>query len=141
MNHKDLSKYSPDMVAEAIERMKMIGIIDDAINQFKNDGVVMCSEPPYGALFWLDDEQAEIAAQFENDYDALVYLAVKSFTIDGTMISLFYVSKYREEWGEDREDLRGNYTLTYTHNFAAPDCSEIGGIDFKSVGGGVIRTA
>lgn len=42
---------------EAIKRMRAMHIIPDAIKQFKNDDVVMVSEPPLGGLYWLNDEE------------------------------------------------------------------------------------
>lgn len=126
---------------EAIKRMKKIGIISDAIRQFKNDDVIMVSEPPCGGLFWLNDEEKKMVSEFEKEHNALVYLVVRAFTNFGKMDSLFYISDYQEEWEMDWEDLNDGYTMTYTVNHDAPDCSEFGSIAFRSVYGGVIRTA
>lgn len=129
------------MKQEAIERMKLLGIIDDAIKQFEEDDTVMRSENPLGALYELSDEEKKIAKRFERKYDALVYLAVSCNTEMGRMISFLYVPKKEEEWALDRADITENYAIAYTHNFDDPDCSEIGGIGIKPRNGGIVRTA
>lgn len=128
------------MKQEAIERMKMLGIIDDAIKQFEEDDIVMRSENPLGALFELSDEEKEIARRFERKYNTLVYLAVSCNTGIGRMISYLYIPQEKEEWELDRDDIEGNTAITYTYNFGDPDCSEIGAIGIESRNGGIIRT-
>lgn len=129
------------MKQEAIERMKMLGIIDDAIKQFEEDDTVMRSENPLGALYELSDEEREIAQRFESEYGALVYLAVSCNTEIGRMVSFLYVPKEEEEWEIDRADMADNAVITYTYNFGDPDCSEIGSIDIAPKNGGIVRTA
>ena len=81
---------------EAIKRMRAMHIIPDAIKQFKNDDVVMVSEPPLGGLYWLNDEEKKMVHEFEQENNALVYLVVRSFTNIGKMDSIFYVSDYQD---------------------------------------------
>lgn len=126
---------------EAINRLQKLGIIDDAIVQFIEDGTVMCAEPPLGGLYILNEEQERIVADFEKEHNALVYLAVKSRTSIGHMDSFLYVSDYKDEWEYDRADIEDGVVMTYTYNYDAPDCSEIGSIGFRSFGGGILRTA
>ena len=124
---------------EAIKRMKALDIIDDAINQFKTDDIVMVSEPPMGALYWCNDEEKEMIRKFEEENNALVFMVVRAFTQFGKMDSLLFVSDYEEEWDMDREDLKDGYVLSYTKNYDDPWCSEMGSIAVKSVGGGLLR--
>lgn len=126
--------------AEAIKRMKAMGIISDAIKQFAEKNIVMVSEPPLGGLFWLDDKEKKMVQDFEQEYNALVYLVVRSYTNIGKMDSLFYVSDYQSEWFMDDIDIDENYACVYVVNYDMPDCSELGIIQWKSVGGGVLRT-
>lgn len=125
--------------AEAIKRMKTMGIIRDAIKQFEEDDIVMISEPPLGGLYWLNDEQKRMVKDFENEWDALVYLVVRSYTNIGVMDSIFYVSKHEEEWEMDNADINENYACVYVINHDMPDCSEFGTIAWKNVGGGILR--
>ena len=125
--------------AEAIKRMEAIGIIPDAIKQFKNDDIVMVSEPPLGGLYWLNDEEKEMVRKFEQENNTLVYLVVRSFTNIGRMDNLFYVSDYDEEWFMDNADIEENYACVYVINHDMPDCSEFGTIAWKNVSGGILR--
>lgn len=124
---------------EAIKRMKALGIIDDTIKQFKNDDVVMVTEPPLGGLYWCSDEEKEMVRKFEEEHNALVYMVVRAFTQFGKMDSLLYVSDWQEEWEYENEDLKDGYVMSYTINHDMPDCSEFGSIAVKPMFGGLIR--
>jgi len=126
---------------EAIKRMKTLGIIPDAIRQFKNDGTVMTSEPPLGALYWLNDEQKELVREFEERFNALVYMVVRSHVEDMKMDSFLFVSDYEEEWEMDNEDVRDGYAMTWTHNYDIPWFSEFGSIAVQERFGGLVRIA
>ena len=125
--------------AEAIKRMKAMGIIPDAIKQFAEEDVIMVSEPPLGGLFWLNDEEKKMVQDFEQEYNALVYLVVRSYTNIGKMDSIFYVSDNKEQWFMDHSDIDDNMAYVYVVNYDMPDCSEFGSIGWKSIGGGVLR--
>ena len=128
-----------DKKVEAIKRMRAMKIFPDAIKQFAEDDVVMVSEPPIGGLYWLNDEQKKMVQDFENEWNVLAYLVVRSFTNLGTMDSIFYVSDYEEEWCMDDADIKENYACVYVVNHDAPDCSEFGTITWKHAGGGILR--
>lgn len=126
---------------EAIERMKALGIFPETIRQFERDGYVSISEPPIGAFFWADGEDMKRIRQFEAEFNALVYLVIRSFTTIGKMDSYLYVSDYEDEWESDREDLSTGETVAYVYNHDAPDCSEIGYIGIeKTPAAGLKRT-
>ena len=86
---------------EAIYRMKLMNIIPDAIKQFEEENTVMVSENPFGFLYWLNDDQKKLVADFEAEYDSLVYLANLCNTEFGRLLSLFYVSDHKNEWKMD----------------------------------------
>ena len=126
--------------AEALARMKLIGIFPEAIKQFDRDGKVNISEPPFGELYWAEDWDLDRIEQFEEDHDALVYLVIRSYTTHGKMDDYLYVSKHEEEWERDREDLKNWMPLAYTFNFDDPQLSEIGYIVIeKTMAGGLTR--
>lgn len=135
-----------DKKIEAIKRMKKMGVFDETITQFEEDNLVSISEPQkmfcgtIGALYWLDDDQKRIVKAFEEEYNALVYLVVRSYTNIGVMDSMFYVSNHKEEWEMDNEDLDNNYACVYVINHDMPDCSEFGTISWKEASGGILRT-
>lgn len=126
---------------EAINRMKMMKIIPDAIKQFKKDDRIMVSEPPIGGLYYIEPELQEFVNNFEKENDALVFLVVRAFTNFGKMDSLLFVSDYKEEWEMDRDDIRDNICMSYTINYDMPDYSEFGSIGYKKMPSGSILRA
>ena len=114
--------------AEAIERMKALGIFPQTIQQFKNEDCISISEPPFGAFYWAEGQDLERIRQFEAENDALVYVAIRSYTTIGKLDSYLFVSDYAEEWEVDRKNIRevGEGLLAYVYNHDAPECSEMG---------------
>lgn len=120
-----------EMKLEAIERMKSIDIFPETIKQFDVDGKISISEPPLGAFYWLDEKEQQIVEQFEQQYNALVYVGVRCYTNIGCMDAYLYVSDEKDEWDDDRENLKNHEPLAYVWNNDAPDCSEIGQIGIE----------
>lgn len=71
--------------AEALARMKLLGIFPETIKQFDRDWKVSISEPPLGAFYWAEGWDLDRIEQFEEDHDALVYLVIRSYTTHGKM--------------------------------------------------------
>lgn len=115
---------------EAISRLETLKIFPQTIKDFEN-GLVSISEPPFGAFYWVDEEEKTEIKKFEEEYDALVYMIIKSYTSFGTVNSYLYVSDYEEEWEDDRQDLAEGIPLVYVRNIDAPDCSEFGSIQIR----------
>lgn len=115
---------------EAISRLKALKIFPQTIKDFEQ-GLVSVSEPPVGAFFWVDEEEKAEIKRFEEKYDVLVYMVIKTYTSFGTMNSYLYVSDYEEEWEDDRQDLADGVPFVYVRNIDAPDCSEFGSIQIK----------
>lgn len=126
---------------EAIQRMKKMDIYGRAREAFRRSGRVMCSEPPFGGLYDLNDQQKAVAKRLADENNALVYLVVRSKVEDMLMDSYFYVSDHEEEWPMDNDDIHEGYAVTWTENLTHPEYSEFGTIGFRSRGGGVIRVA
>ena len=124
--------------AEALARMKLLGIFPETIKQFDRDWKVSISEPPLGAFYWAEGWDLDRIEQFEEDHDALVYLVIRSYTTHGKMDDYLYVSKHEEEWEMSREDLEDGYAMSYTINRDYPECSEMGSICFAVTECGVI---
>ncbi len=126
--------------AEALNRMKLLGIFPEAIKQFDRNGKVSISEPPFGTLYWAEGLDLDRIEQFEEDHNALVYLIIRSYVAYGKMDSYLYVSHNEDEWESDREDLKNGMPLAYTFNFDDPMLSEIGYIVIeKTMAGGLTR--
>ena len=89
--------------AEALARMKLLGIFPETIKQFDRDWKVSISEPPLGACYWAEGWDLDRIEQFEEDHDALVYLVIRSYTTHGKKDDYLYVSKHEESGEQDRE--------------------------------------
>lgn len=128
--------------AEAIARMKMLGIYPEAIDQFERKSLVCVSEPPFGTFFLVDEEDKKHIQQFEEKYNALVFVVIRSYTVIGKMDSYLFVSDYRdEEWPMDRDKLRQGQTCAYVYNHDALDYSEFGTIGIAvTLSTGLLRT-
>ena len=123
---------------EALERMKMLKLHGNIIKEFDKEGIVNLSENG-GFLYWLDSDQQAIVDEFETEHDALVYHVIHDCTEFGELYSLLYVSKYEEEWEDDRNDLKDGYALVYVKNMDDDFCSEFGSIGVKPQFGGLVR--
>ena len=125
---------------EAIARLRLIGLFNISIKQFEEDDLVSVCEPPFGACFWLDDEQKAWVRNFEEKHNALIYMGILTYTEFGKLINWFYVSDSEEEWGDDKMSLLNQEACVYVQNYDAPDCSEFGWIGFeKTVAAGFKR--
>ena len=103
---------------EAIKRMKKLGIMEQPIKEFEEQGKVNLSEGP-GLLYWLNDEEQEMVRKFEEDSNGLVYHVIKTQMNFGLMYSFLYVSEHIEEWQMDMEDLGDNQWLMRLCRIAA----------------------
>ncbi len=126
--------------SEAVERMKLLELYPTVISEFENENIINKSEHN-GILYWLDDEEKAFVLNFESKHNAVVYHIVKTNTLIGCMLSVFYVSDTESEWETDREDLKNGEQLCYVKNIDNPDCSEFGYIRFQKQYGGLMRTA
>lgn len=72
-----------EKMAEAIERMKALRVFKPTIKQFKDDGYISISEPPFGAFYWAEGDDLKRIHEFEEQNNALVYLVVRSYMRSG----------------------------------------------------------
>lgn len=129
------------MKIEAIERMKSLGIFPQTIGDFEKDDKISVSEPPFGAWYWLDDDEVKRVREWEEEHDALVYAVIRSFTTIGTMDSYLFVSKHKEDWFAERPKGKEGIVFSYVKNLDFPEFSEFGSIAYKVTGAkGLIRT-
>ncbi|MGO1581520.1 MAG: hypothetical protein ACTHWZ_09005 [Peptoniphilaceae bacterium] len=125
---------------EAIKRMKTLELYENVIKEFQEENKLNLSES-IGVLYWLKEEEKELVKEFENENGGLVYHLIRSLTDFGELYSIFYVSKYEEEWDMDLEDLKDNIAFVYVKNINDELSSEFGSIGFKKSIGGLVRTA
>lgn len=125
---------------EAIKRMKILKLYENVIKEFEEENKLNLSES-IGVLYWLKEEEKELVEEFENENGGLVYHLIRSLTDFGELYSIFYVSKYEEEWDMDLEDLKNNIAFVYVKNLNDELSSEFGSIGFKKSIGGLVRIA
>lgn len=123
------------LVNEAVSRMNIIGLNPEIAKQFAEQNILRQSLPPYynsqPVLPNVDAELLSRIDEFERKNDALVYYVIAD---ESGMEAYLYVSKYKEEWDDDRNDLSENRALAYVTNLDHPDCSEFGSIGFELIG-------
>lgn len=125
-------------MAEAIKRMKALGLYPAVIKEFEEDGKLNLSEYN-GILFHLNDDEKEMIKTWEQD-ECLVYHVIKSKTSFGLLYSLLYVSDTEEEWEMDFEDIKEHCPFVYVVNKTVPEYSEFGSITILPKNGGLVRT-
>ena len=116
---------------EAVSRMKRLGIPPEMVRQFEQDGCISISKPPSGAFYRAEGEDLQHIRNFESDYNALVYVVIRSNTPIGIIDSYLYVSNYPEEWEYERKLLDENTPSVYVYNHNVPECSELGEIGIR----------
>ena len=126
--------------AEAVERMKLLELYPQVVNEFEKKQVLYKSEF-FGILYWLDEDEKKIVKDFEDETHAVVYHIIKSLTPCGTMLSIFYVSDEESEWPLDKESMENGVQLCYVKNMLIDEWSEFGYISFQKCNGGLMRTA
>lgn len=121
---------------EAIERMELLQLHKNIIEDFKQDNKLNKSEN-LGILYWLTAEEKQMVETFEKENSrTMVYHIIKTITQDSEIIyDLLYVTNDLEDWTIDREYLQDDLVLSHT----ITRDSESGFIKVKKLNGGLIR--
>lgn len=125
---------------EAIKRMKVLGLFKPCINAFEKYDELQLTEPT-GGLYEFNDN-AELNAkikEFEEEYNALVYHVIHTYTQFGELYNFLYVSDYEEEYEFEMEELEDGYAIAYVWNKTDEWMSELGGIAVRERFGGLVR--
>ena len=125
---------------EALNRMKTLQLFTPCIKAFEKRNEVQLSEMTGGLYEFSGDEEliAKVKA-FEEEYNALVYHVIHTYTQFGELYSFLYVSDHQDEWEYDNEDIKENYTMAYVWNKDDEWCSEFGSIAVRQKFGGLVR--
>lgn len=125
---------------EALKRMELLGLFKPCIKAFNRHDEVQLSEPTGGLYEFSDNEKLNAKIkEFEEDYNALVYHVIHSYTEFGELYSFLFVSDYEEEWEMDIADIKGGYAIAYVWNRSDDWMSEMGGIAVRELFGGLVR--
>ena len=123
---------------EAIERMKLLKLDNSCIEAFIK-GKVWESEG-YGALYEVNQKEQKLIDNFEKNHpNCLVYHMIHNIFEFGECYSMLYVSGDKEEWEQDKQDIKDGYTFAWVENVDLDWCSEFGSIAIKSQFGGLVR--
>lgn len=135
-----MENLKEEIFNECVKRLEMLDISKQCIRAFKN-GKVWESES-IGALYEVNEEEQEIINNFEKEHkDYKVYHLIHNLTDFGELYNIFYVGTDKEEWEEEREDLKQNYAFVYVYNKTDNWCSEFGTIGIRRNIGGLIRVS
>ena len=125
---------------EAVKRMKALRLFKPCIKAFITYDELQLTEPNGGLYEFSDNEELNAKIkEFEEEYDALVYHVIHTYTQFGELYNFLYVSDYEEEWEFDNEDVKSGYVVAYVWNRSDEWCSEIGGIAVRELFGGLVR--
>lgn len=131
---------------EAIKRMRLLQIMPQVVKDYEKNDRVYYSERLgsvfLATLYWLDNHQeyVDLVKEFEKKHKALVYHAQLTHMECGDCLSLFYVSKDKDNWSQDIKDILDGMLYSYVVNLQCDYDSEFGYIGVKPVMGGVVRT-
>lgn len=137
VNLKELQK------AEAVKRMKMLKLDKSVVKEFLQDGKIFYSERQNSlfkaVLYYVSDDEQLVrkVKEFEEEYNALVYHVQLTHTVYGKMYSFLYVSKSKDEWDYDIDDLKNDCCYAFVWN---NEIEDIGLIGIKPAMGGIVRT-
>lgn len=113
--------------AEAIKRMEMLKLHENAIKEFRDEDKLNVSES-IGYLYWATEAQMKVVKEFEEKYNAVVYHLIRSRMNGEEYIVYLYVSDYSGEWEMDRSDIEQGYPLAYVQNLDDELCSGFGSV-------------
>ena len=141
--------YSQEQIKEATKRLAMLDLHPNVLKEWRESNTLYYSErarwgnTPVGILYWISNKEklVEAVRDFQNKYDAVVYHCTHEYFEFGEVLDMFYVSKNKEDWEQDREDLKSGYAFVNACNLDDASMSDFGTIGFKAVGGGLVRTA
>ena len=132
-----------EMKEEALCRMKEVIDYTDIIDYFEGTGLPQVYEPPYGASYSLEDDELENIRKIESSRHILVWGVIRCFMLynkqEVTVDCMLHVSQYKDEWEQEREDLRKGLPYVYTVMKEYP-VTDNGHINvYKSEGGTLLR--
>lgn len=84
-----------------------------------------------------DPRYAEAVKKIEKQLEILVYHVIETKTGNQSVLSMLYVSSYKEDWEGEKPD--GNYIYACVCDADSPDDYELGSIKLSSNNGALLR--
>lgn len=127
--------------AEAIRWMNILGVNPDVVKMFEKQDIVMACSGVTGTYLPLADPMLEAQIrEFEQQWDDLVYMVIRTPSPYGWLDSLLFIDNYQNEWEFASQELKDGYVLSWTINQDYPICSDMGSIIVeRTQSGGLIR--
>lgn len=127
------------MKEEAIKRMKILQLHQNVLDDFMNENKLNKSDSPLGSLYWLDEEEIKIVKDFEKRHNVLVYHVIHTFSNLGETYELLFVTTEKEEWENEKRDLKNGFAFAQVIVIDYDPNSEMGYIGVESKNGGIAR--
>lgn len=128
-----------EMKKEAINRMKILQLHQNVLDDFINENKLNKSDSPLGTLYWLDEEEIKIVKDFEQRHNVLVYHVIHTFSNLGETYELLFVTNEKEEWENEKRDLKNGFAFAQVIVIDYEPNSEMGYIGVEAKNGGIIR--
>lgn len=128
-----------EMKEEAIKRMKILQLHQNVLDDFMNESKLNKSDSPLGSLYWLDEEEIKIVKDFEKRHNVLVYHVIHTFSNLGETYELLFVTTEKEEWENEKRDLKNGFAFAQVIVIDYDPNSEMGYIGVESKNGGIVR--
>ena len=139
IQNNKIDNFKARQKAEAIERMKLMGLLPDAIQQFKTHNIINRTER-FGLLYRLDDDELALVRECEDKLNAVVYHVIKSLTPQGYILSILFVSAHECEWEQDKAYIKADSQFACIKKPDDKTYTAFGRIGFQESIGGIIRT-
>ena len=117
---------------EAVFRMKKLGLSDDIIKRFEEDGVVSQSsgKPVSGKML-------RFIKELEDKHGVLIYYVLTAATGIGEIDSYLLISENEEAWTFERSELENNRASAYFRVDKIPEYSEFCAVGFEITAAGI----
>ena len=126
------------MLAECMERMKILGMKPKQMKAFEKEQKIYVSEGGI-ILYELDEKQRQMVHEWERKHNCVVYHVLHYYMYGLEMYTFLYVAPSEDEWEMDRMELEKMQPFVYCLNVNIPEYSEFGSIIIKVKRGVVIR--
>ena len=132
-----------DKKNEAVRRMYALRYFKQSVQEFRRSGKIMINEPPFGAHYYVDEDEKLVEKISELEHEGKVcYAVIRSFIEDMQVDCILFVENEQEEWEYFDDDAGEGILFCYAFNRTYPEFSEYGSIGFKhTIAAGLLRTA
>ena len=100
-----------ELKKEAVERMKLLKLKDEIIQEFKERNILYVSNLG-GTLTVASDEQLKLIKQLEENKNIVIYHLIHQTTQHRDVTYCLFVDSNKENWKADREDLKNQFAVT-----------------------------